>query len=44
VRIHYAPEPVTETYIEIIDAGTGQRVVTVIEFLSLSNKFPGEGQ
>jgi hypothetical protein len=44
VRIHYAVEPVTETYIEIIDAGTGQHVVTVIEFLSLSNKFPGEGQ
>jgi hypothetical protein len=44
VRIHYAPEPITETYIEIIDAGTGQRVVTVIEFLSLSNKFPGEAQ
>ncbi len=44
VRIHYAPEPITETYIEIIDAGTGQRVVTVIEYLSLSNKFPGEAQ
>ncbi len=44
VRIQYAPEPTTETYIEIIDAGTGQRVVTVIEFLSLSNKFPGDGR
>jgi hypothetical protein len=44
VRIRYAPEPVTETFIEIIDAGTGQRVVTIIDFLSLSNKFPGEGQ
>lgn len=44
VRIHYAAEPMTETYIEIIDAGTGQRVVTVIEFLSLSNKYPGDGQ
>ena len=44
VRIHYAPEPITETYIEIIDAGTGQRVITVIEFLSLSNKFPGDGR
>ncbi len=32
------PEPITETFIEIIDAGTGQRVVTVIEFLSLSKK------
>jgi hypothetical protein len=44
VRVHYASEPITETYIEIIDSGTGQRVVTVIEFLSVSNKFPGEGQ
>jgi hypothetical protein len=44
VRVHYATEPVTETYIEIIDAGTGQRVITVIEILSLSNKFPGDGQ
>jgi hypothetical protein len=43
VRIHYAAEPMTETYIEIIDAGTGQRVVTVIEFLSLTNKYPGDG-
>jgi hypothetical protein len=44
VRIHYAREPITETYVEIIDAGTGQRVITVIEFLSLSNKFPGDAQ
>jgi Protein of unknown function (DUF4058) len=44
VRIHYAPEPITETYIGIIDAGTGQRVITVIEFLSLSNKLPGDGR
>jgi hypothetical protein len=44
VRVHYAPEAITETYIEIIDAGTGQRVITVIEFLSLSNKYPGDGQ
>jgi hypothetical protein len=28
VRIHFAVEPMTETYIEIIDSGTGQRVVT----------------
>jgi len=37
-------EPVTEGYIEIVDAGSGNRVVTVIEFLSPSNKVPGEGQ
>jgi hypothetical protein len=35
-------EPMTETFIEILDASTGNRVVTVIEFLSLSNKTPGE--
>lgn len=44
VRIHCTSEPMTETYIEIIDAATGQRVVTVIEFLSLTNKYPGDGQ
>ena len=33
----------TEGYIEIRERGGG-RVITVIEFLSLSNKQPGEGQ
>lgn len=42
--IHLADEPVSEGFIEIIDAGSGNRVVTVIEFLSLSNKLPSEGQ
>src|SRR5688572_24915406 len=28
------PEPASETFIEIVDGGTGGRVVTVIEFLS----------
>jgi hypothetical protein len=37
-------EPTTEGYIEVIDVGSGNRVVTVIELLSVSNKFPGEGQ
>jgi hypothetical protein len=31
----------TETFLEIIDRGSGNRVVTVIEFLSPSNKSPG---
>jgi hypothetical protein len=31
----------TETFIEIIDPASGNRVVTVIEFLSPSNKSPG---
>jgi len=37
-------EPATEGFIEIIDVGSGNRVVTVIELLSDSNKQPGEGQ
>lgn len=37
-------EPLTQGYIEILDAASGNRVVTVIEFLSPSNKVPGEGQ
>ncbi len=35
------PEPPIETYLEIIDRESGNRVVTVIEFLSPSNKSPG---
>jgi len=42
--IHLPDEPATQTYLEIIDVGSGKRVVTVIEVLSLSNKLPGEGQ
>jgi hypothetical protein len=34
-------EPITETFLEIIDRESGNRVVTVIEFLSPSNKSPG---
>jgi hypothetical protein len=43
IVIHLPPEPMTETFIEILDVGSGKRVVTVIEFLSLSNKLPGDG-
>jgi hypothetical protein len=34
-------EPATETFLEIIDRESGNRIVTVIEFLSPSNKSPG---
>jgi hypothetical protein len=34
-------EAVTETFVKIIDRESGNRVVTVIEFLSPSNKSPG---
>jgi len=43
VVVHAEEEEIAETYVEIVDVGTGKRVVTVIEFLSLSNKLPGEG-
>jgi hypothetical protein len=42
--VHYSSEPATETFINILEPGTKNRLVTVIEFLSLSNKLPGEGQ
>ena len=42
--IHGENEPATEGYLEIIDVGSGNRVVTVFELLSDSNKQPGEGQ
>jgi Protein of unknown function (DUF4058) len=35
------PEAATETFLEIIDRASGNRVVAVIEFLSPSNKSPG---
>jgi hypothetical protein len=42
--VQLADEPVTETFIEIIDIGSGRRVVTVIEVLSPANKRPGPGK
>jgi Protein of unknown function (DUF4058) len=42
--VHFPAEPVTETFIEIREVASGNRVVTVIEFLSLANKVPGPGQ
>ena len=44
VVVECLDEPATETFINIIEAGPGQRLVTVIEILSLANKLPGEGQ
>ena len=37
-------DPVHQGFIEIIDISLGRRVVTVIEFISPSNKFPGVGR
>jgi hypothetical protein len=44
ILIHLEREPSSQGYIEIVDAGSGNRVVTVIEFVSPTNKLPGEGQ
>lgn len=38
------PDPPTERYLEIIDRESGNRVVTVLEFLSPSNKSPGRNR
>jgi hypothetical protein len=38
------PESVTEPFLEIIDRESGNRVVTVIEFVSPSNKSPGRNR
>ncbi len=44
IVIHAPAEQATEGYIEIVDVGSGKRVVSVIELLSESNKYPGDGQ
>lgn len=40
----YVPEPTTEAYIEIREAGARQRLITVIEILSPSNKSTPKGR
>lgn len=42
--VHLATDPVSETFIQILDVGSGGRVVTIIEFLGLTNKAPGDGR
>ena len=37
-------DPISQGYIEIVDVSSGNRVVTVIEFVSPSNKVPGDGR
>jgi hypothetical protein len=44
ILIEAEREPLTEGYIEIIDAGSGNWVVTIIEVLSLANKTPGDAR
>lgn len=42
LRITLLTETRTEGYIEIVDAASGNQVITVIEFLSPTNKLPGD--
>jgi hypothetical protein len=44
VIVEYHGEPATETFLNILEAGRGQRLITVIEVLSLANKLAGPGQ
>jgi len=44
VVLHLPEEEIHETYVEIRDAKSGHRVVTVIEVLSPSNKRDGDGR
>jgi hypothetical protein len=44
ILIHVDIEPVTESYVEIVDVKSGHRVVSAIEVLSPTNKRPTEGQ
>ena len=44
ITLRLDDEPMTETFIEIIDVGSGKQVVSVIEVVSLANKLPGDSQ
>jgi hypothetical protein len=44
ILIHLDIEPVTESFVEVVDVKSGHRVVTAIEVLSPTNKRPTEGQ
>jgi Protein of unknown function (DUF4058) len=44
IIVEYRGEPATETFLNILEAGPGQRLITVIEILSLANKLAGPGQ
>ena len=42
--LHLTSEPVTETFLRVVDTKSGGQVVTVIEVLSPGNKLGGEGE
>lgn len=43
VVLEIRDEPLTETYLEIIDTASGNKVITAIELISPTNKLPGDG-
>jgi hypothetical protein len=43
-KIRVESEPMREGYIKIVEAGSGNRLITAIEFISLSNKLAGNGR
>ena len=44
LNVQLEVEPAEEAFIEVIDVSSGNRVVTVVELLSLANKLPGKGR
>jgi hypothetical protein len=44
IIVRYRSEPAFETFIHVLDPTNRNRLVTVIEILSLAKKLPGEGQ
>lgn len=44
IVITLSAEPARQAFLEIREAGTGNAVITVIEFISPTNKQPGEGR
>lgn len=42
--LEMANEPIRQRYIEIIDAASGGRAVTIVEFVPPTNKLPGDGR
>ena len=43
VVLEIRDDPFTETYLEIIDTASGNKVITAIELISPTNKLPGDG-
>jgi hypothetical protein len=44
ILVRIPGDPVTESFIQVVDARSGNRVLTVIEILSPANKIPGTGR